>query len=74
MGKYQVQWWHDPLSFEQWVSVKSFIFQWRALRYISKRVVDNSFARKWRIVDTSFGAHITRIVSTVERVKEGDKK
>jgi hypothetical protein len=82
MGKYQVQWWHDSLSFGQWVSVKSFIFQRRALKYISKRVIDNSFARKWRIVDTSYadqakkdtGFVMTRVVCTIERkAKEGDE-
>jgi len=79
MGKYQVQWWAG--SFGQWVAIKSFIFQRRALKYISKRIVDKSFARKWRIVDTSYaeqakkdiGFVMTRVVCRIERVKEGDK-
>jgi len=67
MGKYEIQfWWADQ---RKWFPVKRFIFQWRALKYISKRVVNETYARKWRILDTSYAKPITQIVCKVERKK-----
>lgn len=78
MGKYEVQCQCLRGDTERWIPVKNFIFQFRALKYISKRVVDNGYANKWRVIDTAYskqvqkvtGAKVTRIVCTVERKNE----